>query len=107
MDGVDADGLKYLVDVLSGQHSSVGRALFSVSLDLHATADTGVGFAAGHISHVDESVVLGGLDVADTEHIILVGAVLIHVGGSVVSQSLLFLGLCPLCSLLGLKRAQD
>jgi len=44
-------------DVLGCQHGSVGGGLVTVSLDLHATGDTGDGFAAGQIGDVDEGVV--------------------------------------------------
>ena len=35
----------------------IGRGLFSISLDLHATSHTAKSFAAGQISHVDKRVV--------------------------------------------------
>jgi hypothetical protein len=44
-------------DVLGRQHGSVWRGLVTVGLDLHATGDTGDGFAAGQIGDVDEGVV--------------------------------------------------
>ena len=67
MDGVDANSLELAANVDGSQHSSVGGGLLSVSLDFHTTGDTGVGFTAGEISNVDEGVVLGGLNVANTE----------------------------------------
>ena len=47
--------------------TSVGRRFFSISLDLHATSDSGVGLSAGEISDMDEGVVECCQDVADTE----------------------------------------
>lgn len=38
--------------VLRSQHGSVGRGLVAVGLDLHATGDTGDGFAATGITQV-------------------------------------------------------
>ena len=55
-------------DVLSRQHGSVGRGLVTVSLDLHATGDTGDGFAAGQIGDVDEGVVEGSEDTGNAEN---------------------------------------
>ena len=46
MDSVDANDLEFTNDVDGSKHSSVGGGLFSVSLDLHAAGDAGVGFAA-------------------------------------------------------------
>jgi hypothetical protein len=46
-------------DVLGRQHGSVGGGLVTVGLDLHATCDTGDGFAARQIGDVDEGVVEG------------------------------------------------
>lgn len=41
----------------SETHGSVGRRLVTVSLDLHATGDTGDGLLARHVGDVDEGVV--------------------------------------------------
>lgn len=85
MDCVNAEALEFSADVDSGEHSGVGGGLFSVSLNLHTTGDTGVGFTAGEISDVDESVVEGGLDVADTEDVFgLLGGT--NLGGTVVGD---------------------
>jgi len=54
-------------DVLSRQHGSVWGGLVTVSLDLHATGDTGDGFAAGQIGDVDEGVVEGRKDAGNAE----------------------------------------
>jgi hypothetical protein len=54
-------------DVLSCQHGGVGRGLVTVGLDLHATGDTGDGFAAGQISDVDEGVVERSENAGNTE----------------------------------------
>jgi hypothetical protein len=55
--GSATSGLR--TDVLGRQHGSVWGGLVTVSLDLHATGDTGDGFAAGQIGDVDEGVVEG------------------------------------------------
>ena len=47
--------------------TSIRRRLFSVSLDLHTTGNSNEGFSSGEIGNVDESIVPGGHDVADTE----------------------------------------
>ena len=49
--------LRVRTDVLGRQHGSVGGGLVTVGLDLHATGDTGDGFAARQIGDVDEGVV--------------------------------------------------
>lgn len=54
-------------DVLGSQHGSVWGGLVTVSLDLHATGDTGDGFAAGQIGDVDEGVVEGGKDAGNAK----------------------------------------
>ena len=51
----------------SAKLTSVGRGLLSISLDLHATSNSGVGLSAREISHVNEGVVESSQDVADTE----------------------------------------
>jgi hypothetical protein len=55
-------------DVLGCQHGSVGRGLVTIGLDLHATGDTGDGFAARQIGDVDEGVVEGSEDTGNAEH---------------------------------------
>ena len=52
--------------------TSIWRGLLSISLDLHTSGDSGVGFSSGEISNVNESVVESSLDVADTEDVLLV-----------------------------------
>lgn len=45
VEGVDAKLLAADGDILSSQHGSVRRGLITISLDLHATSDTGDGLA--------------------------------------------------------------
>ena len=98
VDSIDANSLELTADVDGGKHGSVGRGLFSVSLDLHTTGDTGVSFTAGEIGDVNEGVVEVSLQVANTEDVLgLLG--LAHLGGTVVG-SLGFLGLSIGLSLL-------
>ena len=52
----------------------IWRGLFSISLDLHTTTDSSVGFSTRQISNVDESVVEGGQQVDDTEVVLLGGS---------------------------------
>jgi hypothetical protein len=92
VDSVDANSLELTADINGSQHGSVGGGLFSVSLDLHTTGDTGVGFTAGEIGNVDEGVVLGGLDVANTEGVVISTVGTTDLGGTVVGHGLLFLG---------------
>ena len=47
--------------------TSVGRRLFSISLNLHSTGDSAVGFSTGEIGDVNESVVEGGKEMNNTE----------------------------------------
>ena len=98
MNGVDADELESLAHINGGEHSSVGRRFLSIGLHLHTTGDTAVGLTAGQISHVEESVVEGGHNVAHGEHVLSV----LGVGGSggTVVGNLLFLD-CLLVLLLG------
>lgn len=70
VEGSDAELTAPLGDVLSGQHGSVRRGLVAVSLDLHATGDTGDGLTAREISDVNEGIVEGGVDVRDGEDIL-------------------------------------
>ena len=69
--------------------TSIGRRLLSVGLDLHSTGDSGVGLTSGQVSNVDEGIVEGGEDVADTESVLglLSGS---NSGRSVVSDLLFF-----------------
>lgn len=110
VNGVDTNSLEFTADVDGSQHSSVGGGFFSVSLDLHTTGNAGVGFTAGEIGNVDEGVVLGRLDVADTEGVGVGAGTTTDLGGSVVGDSLLFLGFgilsfLSLCDF-GLKRTR-
>ena len=50
VEGVDAKLLAANSDVLGSQHSSVWGRLVTVGLDLHASSDTGDGFAATGIT---------------------------------------------------------
>merc|ERR1719345_662999 len=67
MDSVDSNNLEGLDNVDGGKHSSVGRALFSVSLDFHSSCDASISLTSRKISHMDERVVEGGLNMAHTE----------------------------------------
>ena len=90
VDSVDANSLELTANVDGGKHSGVGGGLFSVSLDLHTTGDTGVGFTAGEIGDVNEGVVEVSLQVANTEDVLrLLG--LTELGGTVVGNTF-FLG---------------
>lgn len=60
-------------DVLSSQHSGVGGGLITIGLDLHATGDTGDGFAARQIGDVDEGVVERGEDAGNAEDELALG----------------------------------
>lgn len=63
----DSEFLAASGDILGCQHGGVGRALVTVGLDLHATGDTGDGFAARQIGDVDEGVIERGKDTGNTE----------------------------------------
>jgi hypothetical protein len=54
-------------DVLGCQHGGVWGGLVTVGLDLHATGDTGDGFAARQIGDVDEGVIEGRKDAGNAE----------------------------------------
>lgn len=56
VEGSDAELLAAGSNVLSSQHGGVGGGLVTVSLDLHATGDTGDGFTTREISDVDEGL---------------------------------------------------
>jgi hypothetical protein len=60
-------------DVLGRQHGSIWGGLVTISLDLHATGDTGDGFAAGQIGDVDEGVVEGREDTGNAENELALG----------------------------------
>lgn len=47
--------------------TSIWGGLFSISLDLHSTGDSAVGFSTRQISHVEEGVVEGGEQMHHTE----------------------------------------
>ena len=85
----------YVVLVLT----SVRGGLLTIGLDLHATGDTRVGFTAGQISNVNESIVERSLDVADAENVLGVLAGL-GLRGTVVDHLLflLLVGSLLLCS---------
>lgn len=53
---------------LSGQHSSVRGSLVTIGLDFHASGDTGDGFLAGQVCHMNEGVVEAGIDVSHAEN---------------------------------------
>jgi hypothetical protein len=54
-------------DVLGCQHGGVWGGLVTIGLDLHATGDTGDGFAARQIGDVDEGVIEGRKDAGNAE----------------------------------------
>jgi hypothetical protein len=68
-------------DVLGRQHGSVWRRLVTVGLDLHATGDTGDGFAARQIGDVDEGVVEGRENAGNAEDELALDAVSVRSGG--------------------------
>merc|ERR1712173_214635 len=90
VDGVDADQLQFLADVDRSEHSSVGRGLFTIGLDLHAASDARVRLSSRQIGNVNESVVERSLNVADSEDVLRVLAGL-GVGRAVVDHLLLLL----------------
>ena len=47
--------------------TSIWGGFFSISLNLHSTGDSAVGFSTGEISHVNESVIEGGKEMDNTE----------------------------------------
>lgn len=57
MQGSDAELLAADGGVLGGQHSGVGGGLVTVGLDLHASGDTGKGFAATGITQSQPSTI--------------------------------------------------
>ena len=68
--------------------TSIWGTLFSVRLHFHASSDSDVSFSAREISYVDEGVVEGSHDVADSEHVFLFVLVCISSWGTIVSNSL-------------------
>ena len=68
--------------------TSVGRRFFSIGFDLHSTGNTAVSFTSGKIGDMDEGVVEGGLNVADSESKFVL--TLVSLGRSVVSDLLFF-----------------
>ena len=91
MEGVDPQFLAPRSDILSRQHSSIGRGFVSICLDFHSASNTGDGFTATGITQnvslgnhiprtgllsfinqpeigdVNKSIVEGGEDTRDTE----------------------------------------
>src|SRR6201996_9644514 len=59
-----------LSDVLSGQHSGVRTGLIPIGLNFHTSGDASDCFPTREVSHVNESVVKGGIYMGDTEHIL-------------------------------------
>lgn len=68
MEGRDAKLLAASGNVLCRQHGSVWRGLVTVSLDLHATGDTGDSLATGQIGDVDEGVIEGRENAGNAEN---------------------------------------
>jgi hypothetical protein len=68
VDGVDANLLQFLGNLLGGKHGGVRAGLFLVGGHLHASGDSAVGFAAGEVGHVDEGIIPGGEDVSHSEN---------------------------------------
>jgi hypothetical protein len=60
MNGIDSDFFEFVVDFLSGHHSSVGRGLLSIRCDLHTSSDSAESFLSRDVGNVDESVIPGG-----------------------------------------------
>merc|ERR1740130_229150 len=67
MNGVDSNILKKFANILSSKHCSVRGGFFSISLNLHSTGDSAVGFSTGEIGDVNESVVESGEEMNNTE----------------------------------------
>lgn len=59
VNGVDADLLQLLSDLLGGDHGGVWRALFLITVDLHSTGDLAVCFTSSQICDVNEGVIPG------------------------------------------------
>lgn len=57
---------------LGSQHSSVGRSLITIGLDLHAASDTCDSFTTRQIGDMHESVVETGIDVSDAEYVLAI-----------------------------------
>ena len=89
VDGVDSDNGEGFADVDGGEHSSIGGRFFSISLDLHSSGNSGVSFTTGEIGDMDEGVVEGSLDVADSK-VQLILVLGLRAGGSVVHGLLFF-----------------
>jgi hypothetical protein len=86
VDGVDATLLQLLSNILSSEHSGVGRGLLTVSLDAHTTGNAAEGLTARKVGDVNEGVVEGGVDASHTE-----GELLTLVGDGLVVENLLLL----------------
>ena len=71
VEGGDTAFLAALDDVLGGEHSGVRRGLFSVLSHLHASRNSAVSFSARGVRHVDEGVVEGSVNMADSKLIVL------------------------------------
>lgn len=101
VDGGDVELLEPVDDVDGGLHGGVGGGLVAICLDFHAAGDSREGLSAGEIGDVDEGIVPGCEDVADSEDIsagILraEGSLLLGINsllGSLFSLSSLLLGL--------------
>ena len=74
--------------VESGKLTSIRWGLFSIGLDLHSTWNSGVSFSSWEIGHMDESIVEGGKDVANSENVV-VWLCRSNLRGSVVGKLLL------------------
>jgi hypothetical protein len=61
--------LETVDDVDCGLHGCVGGRLVTIGLYFHAAGDSGESFSAGEIGDVDEGVVPGCEDMADSEDI--------------------------------------
>ena len=65
VESVDPEELATGSNVLSSKHSGVGRVLITVSLNLHTTSDADDGLTARDVGDMDESVVVGSVDVSN------------------------------------------
>lgn len=71
VDGSDAELLEASGNILGSHHSGVGGGLITASLDLHATGNTGKGLLPGHIGHVNEGIVVRGVQVAHSHGLLI------------------------------------
>jgi len=68
VDSVNMEFIESLYDIIGSHHSSIWGWFFSVSLNLHTSCNSNIGFSAGEIGDMDECIVPGGEDVSNTEN---------------------------------------